>query len=331
MQHDLPARAEVTSKLLEVVHPAILAGVRAATILIVVEFRAFGDTGLRVPVLGLGAGQIGESTVTEGGAAAVLNGALDAGVTLIDTARGYGASEERVGRHLARRRGEFVLSTKGGYDIAGTEDWTPANLTATIQRSLRLLRTDRIDIFHLHSCSVEVLARGDLQDTLEQARQAGMIRVAAYSGDNAALAQAASSGRFGSIETSVNLADQWSLHEVLPRVTGPGPTGLGVIAKRPIANAPWRFADRPTGHYAELYWARLRELALDPAGLEWDEFALRFTAYGPGVGSAIVGTAQLVNLQRNIGLVERGPLSSDVLDAVESAWQRVGRDWPGSV
>lgn len=52
-----------------------------------------------------------------------------------------------------------MLCTKGGYDIAGTEDWTPANLTATIQRSLRLLRTDRIDVFHLHSCSAEVLAR----------------------------------------------------------------------------------------------------------------------------------------------------------------------------
>lgn len=279
-----------------------------------------------VPALGLGAGQVGESTVTEGAAAAVLNGALDAGVTLIDTARSYGASEERIGRHLAHRRDEFVLSTKGGYDIAGTEDWTPANLTATIQRSLRLLRTDRIDIFHLHSCSAEVLARGDLQDTLDQARQAGLIRVAAYSGDNAPLAQAASSGRFGSIETSVNLADQWSLHEVLPQGLG-----LGVIAKRPIANAPWRFADRPTGHYAELYWARLRELALDPAGLDWDEFALRFTAYVPGVGSAIVGTAQLANLQRNIELVQRGPLSTDVLDAVESAWQRVGQDWPGDV
>ncbi len=279
-----------------------------------------------VPALGLGAGQVGESTVTEGAAAAVLNGALDAGVTLIDTARSYGASEERIGRHLAHRRDEFVLSTKGGYDIAGTEDWTPANLTATIQRSLRLLRTDRIDIFHLHSCSAEVLARGDLQDTLDQARQAGLIRVAAYSGDNAPLAQAASSGRFGSIETSVNLADQWSLHEVLPQGLG-----LGVIAKRPIANAPWRFADRPTGHYAELYWARLRELALDPAGLDWDEFALRFTAYVPRVGSAIVGTAQLANLQRNIELVQRGPLSTDVLDAVESAWQRVGQDWPGDV
>jgi len=63
-----------------------------------------------------------------------------------------------------------VLSTKGGYDITGTGDWTRANITATVQRSLRLVRTDRIDVFHLHSCSAEVLARGDLQlDAVESA------------------------------------------------------------------------------------------------------------------------------------------------------------------
>ncbi len=290
------------------------------------ETRPFGATGLTVSVIGLGAGQVGEDSVTEAAAAELLNGALDAGVTLIDTARGYGASEERIGRHLAQRRDEFVLTTKGGYDIAGTEDWTPANVTASIERSLRLLRTDRIDIFHLHSCSAEVLARGDLQDALDRAREAGLIRVAAYSGDNAPLAQAAASGRFGSLETSVNLCDQWSLHEVLPHVSG-----LGVIAKRPIANAPWRFQDRPTGHYAELYWERLRSLALDPGGLDWDEFALRFTAYAPGVDTAIVGTSKLANLRRNLELVERGPLPADLLEAVGTVWRREGRDWPGSV
>lgn len=290
------------------------------------ERRIFGETGLSVSVLGLGAGQVGESSVSETEAAALLNGALDAGVTLIDTARSYGLSEERIGRHLASRRAEFVLSSKGGSDIDGTEDWTPASLTGSVERSLRLLRTDRIDIFHLHSCSAEVLARGDLQDTLDEMREAGKIGVAAYSGDNQDLVAAVSSGRFGSVETSVNLADQWSLHHVLPEVSG-----LGVIAKRPIANAPWRFAERPVGHYAELYWERLRALALDPAGLSLDEFAVRFAAYAPGVSSAIVGTSRLANLQRNLRLVAGGPLPAEVLAAVQASWQRVGADWPGSV
>ena len=269
---------------------------------------------------------MGESSVSDADAAAVLNGALDAGITLIDTARSYGLSEERIGRHLASRRDEFVLATKGGTDIEDSVDWTPKNLRATIARSLSLLRTDRIDIFHLHSCSIQVLERGDLQDTLDAAVAAGKVRVVAYSGDNAPLTLAAESGRFGSIETSVNLTDQWSLHHVLPHHPD-----LGVIAKRPLANAPWRHAERPSGWYGELYWERLQQLALDPAGLGWDEFALRFAAYATGVDCAITGTAQLAHLQRNAELVARGPLPPEVLVEVETAWERAGQHWSGDV
>jgi aryl-alcohol dehydrogenase-like predicted oxidoreductase len=290
------------------------------------EQRPFGLTGLTVSALGLGAGQVGERDVTDREAATLLNAALDAGITLVDTARGYGTSEERIGRHLASRRDEFVLSTKGGYDIHGTQDWTPENLRGTVERALRLLRTDRIDVLHLHSCPAEVLARGDLQDVLDELVAAGSVRVAAYSGDNEPLAYAAASGRFRSVETSISLADQWSLRQVLP-----AHPELGVIAKRPIANAPWRFAERPVGHYAELYWERLRVLALDPAGLAWDEFALRFSAFAPGVSSAIVGTANPDNLRRNAAHLAKGPLPEEVLGAVTAAWQREGADWPGSV
>jgi aryl-alcohol dehydrogenase-like predicted oxidoreductase len=149
--------------------------------------------------------------------------------------------------------------------------------------------------------------------------------VAAYSGDNEHLAYAVDSGRFGSIETSVNLTDQWNLHNVV----GQRPE-LGVIAKRPLANAPWRFLERPVGDYAELYWERLRELAIDPVGLAWDELALRFTGYAPGVHSAITGTASLEHLLRNVAILERGPLPSEVLDQIDAAWNRVGSDWPSS-
>ncbi len=289
------------------------------------EEREFGATGLRVSVLGLGAGQLGEERVSEEAAAALLNGALDLGVRLIDTARGYGLSEERIGRHVGRRRDAFLLSSKGGYDMPGTSDWSPASVTASLERSLRLTRSERIDLFHLHSCPVEVLRRGDLQDCLDAAVAAGKIGFAAYSGDNEHLAFAAESGRFASVETSVNLADQWNLREVVRHRPA-----LGVIAKRPLANAPWRFAERPAGHYAELYWERLRELDLDPAGLDWDEFALRFTAYAPGVHTAIVGTTNLEHLRRNIDLVSRGPLPAQALSEIDQAWRRVGRDWPSS-
>lgn len=287
--------------------------------------RSFGDTALTVSIVGLGAGQIGESDVTEAEAAEVLNGALDLGITLIDTAASYGLSEERIGRHLGRRRNEFVLSTKGGPGINGQQGWSRASVTASIERSLRLTRSERIDIFYLHSCPIEVLRRGDLQDTLDQAVAAGKIGVAGYSGDNEHLVFAADSGRFGSIETSVNVADQWNLRNVLRRRPE-----LGVIAKRPIANAPWRFVDRPSGNYAELYWERLQALELDPGDMDWAEFALRFTVYAPGVHTAIVGTAKLAHLRRNIEAASRGPLQAEALQGIDRAWRAVGSDWPAS-
>ena len=289
------------------------------------EQRSFGRTGLTVSVVGLGAGQVGEADVTDTEAAAVLQGALDLGVTLVDTAASYGTSEERIGRHLAHRRSAFVLSSKGGAGMPGHEDWTVGALRASIEQSLRRTRSERVDVFFLHSCSVEVLRRGDLQDALDEAVGAGKVGVAGYSGDNEALAFAAGSGRFGALECSVNVADRWNLHHVLGR-----DPGLGVIAKRPIANAPWRFAERPSGHYAELYWERLRTLALDPGDLGWAELALRFSAYAPGVHSAIVGTAKLENLRRNVEAAEQGPLPVAVLEELDRAWDRVGSAWPSS-
>ncbi|WP_235610374.1 aldo/keto reductase [Deinococcus aerius] len=290
--------------------------------------REFGTTGLRVSVLGLGAGQVGAEALPEAEAERLLHRALDLGITLIDTARGYGLSEERVGRYLASRRDEFVLSTKGGYGVEGVGDWTPGSIRLGIERALRVMRTDRIDIFHLHSCPPDTLRRDDLLAELDRARDAGLIRVAAYSGENEALAWAAESGRFGSIQTSVNLTDQWSLHHVLP---GAAARGLGVIAKRPIANAAWQFSKRPVGQYAEVYWERLQTLRLDPGDLDWNEFALRFSAFAPGVSSAIVGTARVENLERNVAVVEKGPLPAELLRQIEAAWAEHGQGWGGEV
>lgn len=287
--------------------------------------RAFGGTGLTVSTVGLGGGQIGEADIDDATAERVLHGALDLGVTLIDTAHGYGSSEERIGRLLAGRRDEFVLTTKGGAGVDGHADWTPEALGATIDESLRRTRSERIDVFFLHSCPTEVLERGDLQDVLDDAVAAGKVGVAGYSGDNEHLAFAADSGRFGAIETSVNLVDQRNLHDVVRHHPE-----LGVIAKRPIANAPWRFAERPVGHYAELYWERFPQLGLDPGDLPWAELALRFTAFAPGVGCAITGTADLANLRANVEAVSHGPLPEAMLEDVEEAWARVGADWPAS-
>jgi aryl-alcohol dehydrogenase-like predicted oxidoreductase len=290
--------------------------------------RPFGKTGLTVSALGLGAGHLGGGEMDDASAAALLGAALDAGVTLIDTARSYGRSEARIGRALAGRRDGVVIATKGGYGIEGVPDWTAACIAAGVDAALGVLRTDRVDVFLLHSCPLATLVRGEVIDALERAVRAGKVRVMGYSGEGEALAWAVRSGRFGAVETSVSLCDQRVIDEVLPAAAA---AGMGVIAKRPLANAPWRFAARQAGHYAETYWERLLAMAIDPGALPWDELAVRFAAFQPGVSTAIVGTAQAGHLQRAAAGVAAGPLPEAQVEALREAFRRNDRDWVGQV
>ncbi|PWK13059.1 aldo/keto reductase [Tumebacillus permanentifrigoris] len=292
------------------------------------EQRRFGNTGLTVSALGYGAGHIGRPEMTEQEAEQILHTVLDLGITLIDTARGYGLSEERIGRHLAHRRQEFVLSTKVGYSVEGYEDWTGPTITAGIDRALKTLHTDYLDIVHLHSCPLEVLQQGDVVEALVRAEEAGKIRVAAYSGENEALQYAIDSGAFGSLQFSVNICDQRVIDNGLKLAYE---HELGVIAKRPLANAPWRFAERPVGEYAEEYWVRLQEMGLSPGELEWDEFALRFTAFLPGVSTCIVGTSRIENLKRNAEILKKGSLPSGVVREVREAFAAKDWEWVGQI
>jgi len=297
------------------------------------ERRPFGTTGLTVPALGLGAGPLGDGRLDEAAAARLLQGALDLGVTLVDTARSYGLSEERIGRHLAHRRGEFVLTTKVGYGVEGEADWTGPCVARGIDEALRRLRTEVVDVVFLHSCPLETLRDPAILRALEEARQAGKIRAAGYSGENEPLRWALASGAFGALECSVNLCDQRSLADALPAAVA---RGLGVIAKRPLANAPWAHAERPAGQYVERYWERLQAMRsgpqpLDPGPFDWDELALRFAAHAPGVACAIAGTASLEHLARNVRLVERGPLPASAVAALRQAFAAHDDGWEGEV
>lgn len=289
--------------------------------------RAFGRTGLTVSPLGLGAGELGTEALDERDAEALLRTAVELGVTLIDTARSYGRSEERIGRYLAPVRDQVVLSTKVGYGVDGVADWTGECVRLGIDRALRVLATDRIDLVHLHSCPIDVLERGDVIAALHDARRAGKLRCAAYSGDNEALAWAVDSDQFDSLQLSWSLCDQ----RAAPVIERAHRAGLGVIAKRPLANAPWRFAERPVGHEAELYWVRWKALAIDPGRLPWDELAARFAAHAPGVSSAIAGTSSASHLRHNAELVARGALPEAQVAAVRARFDAVGADWPARI
>jgi aryl-alcohol dehydrogenase-like predicted oxidoreductase len=293
-----------------------------------VEPRPLGKTGLTVSPLGLGAGQIGDGRLSEDDAGRLLNAALDLGVRFVDTARSYGLSEERIGRHLAHRRGDFVLATKGGYGVQGVPDWTYDVVAKGVDEALQRMRTDVIDVFFLHSCPKETLVQGDVVRALADAKSAGKIRATGYSGENDALDHAVDSGSFDVIECSVNLCDQRSLAGAIARAKD-----LGVVAKRPIANAPWRFAERPSGDYCEAYWLRLRAMGWDElrGPFAWVDLMMRFAAFAPGVSTAILGTTRLSNLELAARAVEDGALDPETLTRVHEAFRANDQGWIGQV
>ncbi|MFG6467013.1 aldo/keto reductase [Roseateles sp. BYS87W] len=297
--------------------------------------NSLGRTGLSVSALGFGAMHIHDERTTEAEAAALLNQVLDAGITLIDTARGYGLSEERIGRHLAHRRQEFVLSTKVGYGVEGVPDWTYECIVHGVERALRLMKTDWLDLVHLHSCPLPVLQQGDVTRALQDCQRAGKLRVAAYSGDNDEVDFAIASGAFGSLQTSVSVCDQAHL---AARAARADHAGMGVIAKRPLAGAVWRHAQRPNDPAEGAYWDRWQAMALNdtlpvspasPGAVDWADIALRFAAFHTGAASAIVGTAQPHNLQRNLRAIAQGPLPAAQAVAIRAGFQAHGAHWAG--
>jgi len=289
-----------------------------------------GSTGWKVAPLGFGAMHLNDDRVTETEVEHLLNLVLDLGVNLIDTARGYGLSEERIGRHLAHRRQEFLLSTKVGYGIPGVPDWTGPCITAGVEAALTRLRCERLDIVHLHSCPLDILERGDVIEALEACVQAGKVGVPAYSGENEALDFAIASGRFGAVQTSLSLCDQGTLDQRLPTTQA---LGIGVLAKRPLAGAVWNQPQRPETFAEGQYWDRWQamNLAAPAEGLSWNEVALRFSAHQPGVASSLVGTRSLAHFQQNLAWVAKGPLPADQMALLRAAFRHHGQGWPGLI
>jgi aryl-alcohol dehydrogenase-like predicted oxidoreductase len=291
------------------------------------EYREFGKTDLKVSALGYGAGMIGDETISEIDVETILHSVLDMGINLIDTARGYGISEKRIGRHLSHRREEYVLSTKVGYGIEGHNDWTYGCIIAGVDEALQRLKTDYIDIVHLHSCPIETLQHGEVIDALDEVVRKGKVRVAAYSGENEAFDFAVDSDRFGSGMASLNICDQRIIDRILHIAKD---KGMGFIAKRPIANASWRFRERPVGHYCKEYWLRCNQMKLD-LGMDELEIALRFSAFIYGVDSCIVGTTNLEHVKKNAELIDKGKLPEEIVTQIQNAFRQHDNNWIGQL
>lgn len=295
------------------------------------EQRRLGRTDMVVSVLGFGGSEIGYERASARTVARLLGSALDAGLNVVDTAECYEDSEALIGRALGARRREVHLLTKCGHPGGwGRPDWRPAALLASIERSLRRLATDHVDLVQLHSCSLAVLRRGDAIAALERARERGWTRWIGYSGDGEAARWAVECGRFDTLQTSVSIADQEAIEGTLPLARA---RQMGVIAKRPLANVAWRYRRPPSDAYARPYWTRLRALDYDflRAGPETAVgTALRFTLAVPGVHTAIVGTSRPGRWQQNAALLEAGPLSPAEFERIRARWRAVAdASWTG--
>lgn len=296
------------------------------------ETRPFGNTGWQVSRLGVGLSEIGFGLTfaDEARAARVLNAALDAGINLLDTAACYNISEELVGRTVASRRSEYFLATKAGHVTGGYDgvEWTYQTVADSIDRSLKRLQTDHLDVVQLHSCDVDVLERGDVIRALQEARAAGKTRFIGYSGDNEAALWAVRSGLFDTLQTSFNLTDQRARHTLLPEAEA---RGMGIIAKRPIANAAWGAASSPSG-YADEYWRRAQAMqAGGPLPSEPGDrisLALAFTLAHDEVDVAIIGTKNPEHMLGNIRRVEEGVrIAPETLDALYERFDRHDNSW----
>lgn len=280
-------------------------------------------------VLGFGGAEIGWDGKSSETVEELLNSALDAGLNVIDTAAAYKTSEQLIGSAVGNRRKDFYLLTKcGALDAFTRHDWSKKGILETIENSLRNLKTDYLDIAQLHSCSAEILRQGECIEGLQRAQEKGYTRFIGYSGDNEDAEYALSLDVFDSLQTSVSIADQEGIDGVIKTAKE---KNIGVIAKRPIANAVWRHDSTPPDSYHHEYWNRIQKLKYEFLEKNLEEataIALRFTLSVEGIDTMIVGTTKPGRWSENAKYVAEGNLSDAEFEAIRERWKEVGgEDW----
>lgn len=217
-----------------------------------IEYRTLGESGLVVSTIGLGCnnfGRQGTASESQAGTDAVIGAAIDAGVTLFDTADIYGAerglSETLMGTSLVGRRDSIVLATKFGMDMGGANgpDWgvrgSRRYIRLAVEASLRRLRTDWIDLYQLHTPD-PVTPIEETLATLDDLITEGKIRYIGHSNlsgwqiaEAEFTAQLAGHPKFISAQNEYSLLVREAEKEVLPAVNR---YGLGFLPFFPLYN-----------------------------------------------------------------------------------------------
>lgn len=298
------------------------------------ERRRLGNTDMEVLPVGIGLAELGfELTKDQVDVAAeVLKTALDAGINFLDTAGCYGISEELIGATVSARRNEYFLASKTGHMDAACDgdSWGYDCVSKSIDRSLSRLKTSYVDLMQLHSCDITTLERGEAIEALKDARNAGKIRYLGYSGDNDAVIWAAESDEFDVIQTSFSPVDQKARHGLFDLVRD---RGLGLIAKRPIANAAWARAQGAAEGASALgeYVRRAGEIRSrgELPGEPDDAIvaSLGFTLQHPEVHVAIVGSRNKDHVKANVEVLHQLPLEDAFVEELHTRFDELGKGW----
>ncbi len=306
------------------------------------QLRRLGSSGLAVSVVGLGCnnlGRTGAATQTQEGADAVIDAALDAGVTLFDVADNYGAepglSETMLGRALGSRRDEVVLATKFGMDAGGANGpdfgarGSRRYIMTAVEASLRRLGTDHIDLYQFHTPDPLTPIEETL-DALDDLVRSGKVRYIGHSNragwqiaDAEHVARARGGARFISSQSHYNLLDRRAELEVTPAAEA---YGLGVLPYFPLANGllTGKYSDGvvPEGSRLDHSKPQLLEQAdLDQLrafgdfarerGLTELEVAFSWLASRPSVGSVIAGATRPEQIRQNAASAGWVPSAED--------------------
>ena len=317
------------------------------------ETRRLGRSELQVTPLGYGLAEIDRQDKRArdlSGAGRTLEAVLDSGINFLDTAAGYGITEDLIGDSISHRRDEYVLATKFGpiYDDASAREFDKAAITESIDQSLRRMKTDRVDIIQLQYGAPDTGLldpyRDEIIDAMLKARDTGKARFLGFAGDNDSAKWAVECGVFDTLQTSFNVVDQLARKELFAMARE---KDIGLIIKRPLANGIWARGlyelENIPDDYPQAWIVKRRQYderveAMKRGGpLPWEpedatDLALGFVYAHEEVDTAIVGTHNLSHLRANIALVESGdPLAPQVVeelhrrfDELEDDWQQVG-------
>jgi aryl-alcohol dehydrogenase-like predicted oxidoreductase len=288
--------------------------------------RKFGRTDLQVTELGYGAMELRK--VEPAQAEKLLNGVLDSGINLIDTAPDYGNSEDLIGQFISHRRNEYILASKCGCNVPddGSDArhiWTKDQVTHNVEHSLQRLKTDHLDLLQIHSATAEEVKNGHLVAAMQEVQQQGKVRHIGYT--------ATGRGEFGFSDLIEMLSwDVFSFFQI--------PYGL---LARIHENSITQAAEKNAGiilrgtvkpGYARAYekgeWDALWEQAnLDNLLSDHEDryrFMLRYAISHPDYSTTIIGTSSLDHLNDNIQSVEQGPLPDGIYQEVKNRLDALG-------